>query len=247
MPNVQDLINAHLVKFGTTDANFGQCTAVADAWEALLGLPFVYGNAVDIYANAPESEFVKTLNGPTNFPVVGDIVVWHQDPRVGTNQFGHVAVVVDADVNSFTVFEQNDTIGGGDGSPRLHHFSNYAGVTGWLHAHALDVVPEPTPEPVPVEPDPIPTPEPEIPVIPIPEPTEPDPTPEPTVPEPTPIVPPVKEVPVNTVKSVVTSKKFLVALLAIGTFLVNGQYDQALAVALAYLGVQGAVDHKNAG
>lgn len=246
MPNVQDLINAHSVKFGTTDANFGQCTAVADAWEALLGLPFVYGNAIDIYANAPDGEYVKTLNGPTNFPAEGDIIVWHQDPRVGTSQFGHVAVVVSADANSVTVFEQNDTIGGGDGSPRLHHFNNYAGVTGWLHPRVLDVVPTPepapTPEPTPV-PEPQPAPEPEIPVVSIPAPVTPEPTPVP----PAPIVPPVKEVPVNTVKSVVTSKKFLIAVLAIGTFLVNGQYDQALAVALAYLGIQGAVDHKNAG
>lgn len=183
MPTVQDLENAHKVKFGTDDANFGQCTAVADAWEEMLGLPMVYGNAVDVFGNAPVSQYIKTENSETNFPVPGDIIVWHQDPRVGTNAFGHIAVVVAADVNSVIVFEQNDTIGGGDGSPRQHTFVNYAGVTGWLHPRVLDALP---PAPAPVVTPPAPTP----PVVAAQPAPLPDPTPDPQAP---PVDPPVTD------------------------------------------------------
>lgn len=116
------------------DAN--ECTAVPHKWEELLGLPLVYGNAVDMYDNAPDSDYIKTLNEDTNFPAPGDIIIWHQDPRVGTNQYGHVAVVVTADVNSVTVIEQNSPHGH---AVRIHQVPNYAGCTGWLHPRVLDV------------------------------------------------------------------------------------------------------------
>lgn len=109
--------------------------------------------------------------------------------------------------------------------------------------------PDPTPDPVPtppapgtiVQPDPQPNP------LPDPQP-EPEPTPDPTPAPPAPILPPVtNEVPpVNELKKVVLSKKFLLALASVVTFLANGQYDQALLVVLVFLGVQGAIDHVTA-
>lgn len=140
MASVQDLINENNGHFLTvTGGDAQQCTAVAHRWQQMLGLPIVYGNAIDVFGNAPDSEYAKVANAAENFPVEGDIIIWHQDPRAGTGAYGHIAVVVTADANSFTVFEQNDTIGGGNGSCREWHFHNYAGVTGWLHPHVLDV------------------------------------------------------------------------------------------------------------
>lgn len=99
------------------------------------------------------------------------------------------------------------------------------------HDQSVPPVSDSTPIPVTVVPPPAPRATP-----------EPAPTTEPVAP----ILPPVIKVqPMNNIKRVMFSKKFLLALLAVGTFLLNGQFDQALTVALAYIGVQGAIDHKN--
>lgn len=184
MPNVQQLIDAHNgVKFGITghaagQNDFAQCTAIPHAWEQMCGLGLTYGNAVDMYGNASDADYIKIPNAATNYPVAGDTVIWHQDPRVGTNQFGHVAVVISANPTTLTVFEQNDTAGGGNGAPRVYTFRNYAGVTGWLHPRKFDVAPAPAapapapdPVPAPVVPDPVPAP-----VVPDPVPASAEPT-----------------------------------------------------------------------
>lgn len=44
-----------------------------------------------------------------------------------------------------------------------------------------------------------------------------------------------------------SSRKFLLAAGGAITFLANRQYPEAAAVLLAYLGVEGVIDHKNAG
>jgi len=199
------------VKFGVTGPDWGECTAVAHAWEQNLGLPIVYGNAEDIYANAPANLYLKVRNGPTNVPQQGDIVIWGGSTAVDTQTtegIGHVAVFDNGDSNSFTSYDQNFPTGHAPGM--THH--SYNGVIGWLHPYVLDPAPTPAPAPVP---DPIPAPAPDpVPVIapvptPAPEPvSEPIPVPITITPLPTPIetnppvlVPaPVVEKPVDSVQ-----------------------------------------------
>ena len=140
MPNVQDLVNqrsGQIVNIDGSDA--GQCTAIVHAWEAMLGLPLVLGNAINMWGNAPTSLYVKVLNAPTNYPVPGDIVVYEpNNAAVGTGPLGHIGVCVRADVNTLDVFEQNDepTL-----AAHIQHRSGYAGIKGWLHPKVLDKVP----------------------------------------------------------------------------------------------------------
>lgn len=65
--------------------------------------PAIYGNAKDLYANAPGSSYERHPNGSGYVPVAGDIIV------LGGGSYGHV-VVVDAVVGS-TVYavEQNSS------------------------------------------------------------------------------------------------------------------------------------------
>lgn len=68
--------------------------------------------------------FEKFENTPTGIPQKGDIMIW--DKTYG--QFGHVGVVVSADLGKFEAFEQNDPIGS---ACQLKTY-NYTKVIGWL-------------------------------------------------------------------------------------------------------------------
>lgn len=127
--SVQDLVNKYNGKiFAITGPDQGQCTAVAHAWEQMLGLPIVYGNAKDTYTNADPVLYDKVLNIPddlNNFPLAGAIVVWNEKWGGG---YGHTAVVVSADGNTMQVLEQND---GNEGITHVGQH-NYQDVTGWF-------------------------------------------------------------------------------------------------------------------
>ena len=68
-------------------------------------------------------------NAPTNYPVVGDVVVWRQNAEVGTTAFGHCAIALAANANTLLVFSQNWP----PGSPSLLKLMDYRGVLGWQH------------------------------------------------------------------------------------------------------------------
>lgn len=234
MATVQDLINqydGHI--FGITGPDTGQCTAVAHAWEEMLGLPIVYGNAKDTFANAPDDLYHKELNTPEGVPSPGAIMVW--DDKWGGG-YGHTAVVVSANVNTFDCLEQND----GDGGKTHVGRHNYADTIGWFTPKVLDApVPEPTPEPAPVEETPIP-----VTVTPVEDPT-PDPAPV--------IVPPVIEVkPVEKLKSRKLWTTVVAALIAVALYsshaITAGQSLTSVTfLSGLYVAVQGAIDHKSAG
>jgi hypothetical protein len=119
-------------KFGVTGPDWGECTAVAHAWEQNLGLPIVYGNAEDIYANADSNLYLKVRNGPTNVPQPGDIMVWGgstASDTMTTEGIGHVGIFDNGDSNGFISFDQNFPTGHAPGM--IHH--SYNGVIGWLH------------------------------------------------------------------------------------------------------------------
>lgn len=146
MATIQDLVNAENGQtFGITGPDQGQCTAVPHAWEQMLGLPIVYGNAKDTYDNADSALYDKTLNiegDLSNFPLPGAIVVWSDKWGSG---FGHTAVVVNADGNTMRVLEQND----GDGGITHIGEHNYQDVIGWFYPKVLADQTAPIPEPQP--------------------------------------------------------------------------------------------------
>ncbi len=67
--------------------------------------------------------FTKTPNTPTDVPQEGDIVFWTNEP------YGHVAIFIEGDVQSFRSFDQNYPTG----SPCHVQNHTYASVGGWLH------------------------------------------------------------------------------------------------------------------
>jgi len=68
--------------------------------------------------------FEKIANTPTGVPNPGDIVLW----GTGIGPYGHVAVFVSGDANSFKSFDQNWPV---DSKCHLQDH-NYTGVLGWL-------------------------------------------------------------------------------------------------------------------
>lgn len=155
MTNVQDLITKYNESKVTIDgADSGQCTAVPHAWEAMLGLGLVLGNAIDTYAIAARTgQYQMVLNNPENFPLPGAILVYEaNNTTIGTGPYGHTGVVVTAGVNSFTCFEQNDEshTPGFNLVAHVQPRPNYEGVYGWFYPNVL--VPAATPPLAPAAP-----------------------------------------------------------------------------------------------
>jgi hypothetical protein len=130
MPSVQDLIAAvGSDTLTVTGADHGQCTAIAHKWEQMTGNPIVYGDAAQTYANAPAAQYTRIANSPTAVPPAGAIVVWGQNPVIGTGSAGHTSVATgDGDTNTFVSFDQNWPTGS---KPRLVRHT-YTGVIGWF-------------------------------------------------------------------------------------------------------------------
>lgn len=236
MPSVQDLVNKYNGEvFQITGPDSGQCTAVPHAWEEMLSLPIVYGNAKDTFANAPDDLYHKELNTPAGVPLPGAIMVWDETWGGG---YGHTAVVTAANVNTFDCLEQND----GDGGVTHVGRHDYAHTLGWFTPKVLDApVPEPAPEPTP---EPVPAP--------IPEPVEVPTAPEQPIPTPTPdpVIVPITngEAPV----SKFTSRKFILTvvgiLAAVGAYLVHAitagdSLTSITFLAGLYTVVEGVIDH----
>lgn len=76
------------------------------------------------------SEYYKRIpNTPTGIPLPGDIMVWNR----AYGPYGHIAIVLFADVHKFAAFSQNDPLG------TLCHMRTYTynRVFGWLHPKNL--------------------------------------------------------------------------------------------------------------
>ncbi len=111
---------------GNTTENKGQCVGLVAVWVDILGLPHIWGNACDLFANADEKFFEKILNTPDAIPQAGDIVIWSSKFN-GT--VGHTGLATGTgNTNTFECFEQNDPLGSGC---HLKTY-NYNGVIGWL-------------------------------------------------------------------------------------------------------------------
>jgi uncharacterized coiled-coil protein SlyX len=98
---------------------------LAKAWAALVYTQFAWGNL-----------FEKIANTPTGVPQKGDIILWEEalnyDATIG-HGYGHVAVVIDANANTFNSFDANWPLGS------LPHVQNhtYTHVLGWLRPHQV--------------------------------------------------------------------------------------------------------------
>ena len=114
---------------GTTLQNKAQCVGLVERWLAVLGKGPVWGNAVDLMANADSKLFTVVHNSPDNYPPAGAIVCWGASFGGG---YGHTAVVIAATAHWLAVFEQNNPVG----SPPLVATRQYTGVQGWLIAKA---------------------------------------------------------------------------------------------------------------
>lgn len=102
-----------------------QCVDLANAYiRDVLLLPIIeWTNATDFPTKASKSDYEWIANTPTNIPMRGDIVVWN-------GAIGHIAIIVEATVNSFKSFDQNYPVG----SPCHVQAHNYNNVKGWLRA-----------------------------------------------------------------------------------------------------------------
>lgn len=118
----------------------GQCVDLAKAWTTNLGYSGCHGNAIDWKQNA-SATLTWTDNTPTGVPKAGDLVVWGSG--IGSI-YGHIAIFVSGNTNSFVSFDQNYPTG----SPCKKVTHNYNAVKGWLHPKVLDApVPIPPPQP----------------------------------------------------------------------------------------------------
>lgn len=129
---------------GNTAANKGQCVGLASLWMDNFSIPHVWGDAKDIYANAPDEYFVKVPNTPDAIIQDGDIPVWSGGYNTGP---GHIGVAYGKhDVNNFDCFQQNDPLGS---TPHIKRY-NYAYIIGWLrpkayHGESTPELPQPNP------------------------------------------------------------------------------------------------------
>jgi len=107
----------------------GQCVDLVTLWASQLGAARIWANAVDLFVVAPDSEWTKVRNTPSNYPAPGDIVVWGPTASLGIGADGHTAIALAADKDALLVLQQNYPTGS---MVHLGGFA-YAGVIGWLH------------------------------------------------------------------------------------------------------------------
>ena len=122
-----------------------QCMDVFEQYnQDVVGAPVVYGNAVDVWMKFSPKFYFQIPNTLTGIPEKGDVVVW----GTSVGQYGHVAIFVEGDQNTFTSFDENWPIpaaGSGTGVCHLQQHS-YVGVLGWLRPMA-NIPPTPPPTP----------------------------------------------------------------------------------------------------
>lgn len=88
-----------------TDGYYGaQCKDYANAYSIWLGHPLKASNAAPTWTIAQDPFWQKLANTPTFVPQIGDIVVWG---AWSGNPYGHIGIVLDANVNSFRSVDQN--------------------------------------------------------------------------------------------------------------------------------------------
>lgn len=91
------------VRYNTSTQGTYQCVDLAKAWLIESGVMpgnFGWGNAKDWATNYDKSKVKFIKNEASTIPQAGDIAVWD-------GKYGHVAVVLFANVNRLITFDQN--------------------------------------------------------------------------------------------------------------------------------------------
>lgn len=87
------------------DKEFGpQCKDFANAYAEWLGHPLKPSNAAETWDTEQDSFWNKIAYSTEHIPFVGDIVIWDAWKE---NQYGHIAVVLDASADNFRSVDQN--------------------------------------------------------------------------------------------------------------------------------------------
>lgn len=106
-----------------------QCMDVyRDYVQNVLGFPqspSVVG-AAEVWDTYLKDYFTAIKNGPDNFPLPGDIIIYKKMKSNGN--FGHIAIVENADLNTVTILEQD----GLTNSVLKRRVHKYVGCLGWL-------------------------------------------------------------------------------------------------------------------
>ena len=106
-----DLMHSYITEvLGLSD---GRILSAPSARDVFVKFPNVFGS----------DYFNKEVNTPAGVPKEGDIVFWVNEP------YGHVAIFIEGDANSFRSFDQNYPTG----SPNHVQNHTYANVGGWLY------------------------------------------------------------------------------------------------------------------
>jgi hypothetical protein len=116
-----------------TDSDYlGECLSIVKLYiKECFGInppPSGTNSAYGYWTNFPAplgEKFEKVANTPTGVPQKGDIIIWKPWTE---NKYGHIAIFVDGNTNSFNSFDQN---WGGKQAHKQSH--NYTNVIGWLH------------------------------------------------------------------------------------------------------------------
>ena len=120
-----DRYNGECVDF---DGEYGnQCMDLVEFYNRdVVGAPQIGGDAIDAWSYYPDRFYYQIENGPGDVPQIGDIMIWSTDYGDGA---GHIAICHDADMSSFTSFDQNWPTGS---CCHFQYHENYDGVIGWL-------------------------------------------------------------------------------------------------------------------
>jgi hypothetical protein len=111
------------------DGAYGpQCMDLVNAYRRdVWHLGRAPGNAVDLI-RADLAPWSWVPNGPTNYPLVGAVIIWRANvPARGVGPYGHAAIVLAADPTVLLTLDQNWD---GHKEARLT-IHDYVGVAGW--------------------------------------------------------------------------------------------------------------------
>ena len=125
---LDEFINKWSGVYADFDGYYGaQCSDLAQFYNRdVVGGPFLTGEAAaDLWETYPVQLYERILNTIDAVPQKGDLMIWK---KTSSLPWGHVAICVSGDQNSFKSFDQNWPTG----SPAHIVDHNYNGVLGWL-------------------------------------------------------------------------------------------------------------------